>query len=324
MNESGEGGRPIGAVALLVVGIFGISTATLWARLSESAPGELAFRRLALTVPILWALTRWKKTPTPSIDVARCPVLVSGICLAVHFWAYFASLARLPDAAAVTLVFVSMHPILLLGVEVARGDVRLEGVRTAGVFLALFGSIWIVREELVRPEGSVFGVLLGILSAFGMVGYLWAGRSAQRFLPATIYAQRSYAVAAAWLGLGIFMAGRSLLPETPREWGIAGLLALFPTVLGHTPMNAALRHLPATVVSTAFLGEAVGAPLLVWLALDEVPPSGFWAGGIAVVTGIAVVVLRGRGDAPPRAGGARVGPTRSEAPRGPIESEATE
>ena len=73
------------------------------------------------------------------------------------------------------------------------------------------------------------------------------------------------------------------------------LLALFPTVLGHTPMNAALRHFPATVVSTAFLGEVVGASILVWIFLGEVPPDEFWGGGSAIIAGILAVTLSRRG-----------------------------
>jgi drug/metabolite transporter (DMT)-like permease len=262
--------RAIAPPLLLVIGILGMSTSSLWARLSESGPAELAFRRLILTVPILWLLARRRAGRAPPAAVARGAVLASGISLAIHFAAYFAALERL--SAAVTLVVVSLHPVFLVAIEALRGAVRLDRGRIAGVSLALAGTVWLAREELLRDDGSATGVILGLVSALAMVGYLLGGRVACRVLPPTEYARRCYGVA---------------------EWRIAALLAIFPTLLGHTPLNAALRSLPASVVSTAYLGEVVGASLLVWAFLHEVPPDGFWAGGAAIIAGIAIVATAG-------------------------------
>ena len=280
-------------VLLLVVGILGISTASLWARGSSASGSELAFRRLALTVPILLLLGWRTRAAVPSLATASGAVLVSGFSLAIHFSAYFASLARL-DSVAVTLVFVSLHPVLLLPIETWRGEIRPGARALVGVLLAFAGAAWLARDEGIREGGDLVGVALGVTSALGMVGYLLAGRRAGPRLGGAVYARRSYAVAALLLAIGIILDGGSLLPRSGTEWRIAILLALFPTVLGHTPMNASLRHLPATVVSTAFLGEVVGASLLVWLVLGEVPPAGFWVGGSAIVGGIVLVVLARR------------------------------
>jgi drug/metabolite transporter (DMT)-like permease len=98
------------------------------------------------------------------------------------------------------------------------------------------------------------------------------------------------------IGQGALSDGVGVIwPEDGKEWLLAGCLALFPTLLGHTPLNAALRHFPASVVSTAFLGEVAVAPLLVWLypGLGETPPAAFWSGGPLVVLGIATVAWRG-------------------------------
>ncbi len=288
--------KTLGPSLMLVVGILGISTASLWARGSSAGGAELAFRRLILTVPILWLIARSRARGEPVDSLARgAPwVLLSGISLAVHFSAYFASLARL-ESVAVTLVFVSLHPVLLFTIEglfppvrgAARSGLRLW--QLTGVLLAVGGSVGLAWDESLRDDGDPIGIAYGCLSAVGMVGYLLAGRRASRLLPATIYARRSYTVAAIILAMGVIASGGTLVPENGLEWRIALLLAFFPTVLGHTPMNAALNHLPATVVSTAFLGEVVGASILVWVFLGEVPPDGFWIFGSAIAAGVLVV-----------------------------------
>ena len=283
MTGRGEsvGRGSLGPYLLLTLGIAGISTASLWARLSGASGTELAFRRLILTVPILWLFTVRRGGSAAPQSVAAGPILVSGACLAVHFAAYFASLARL-ESVAVTLVFVSMHPVMLFAIEHrlrrAPRTSAAERRAFAGVLLAVAGSIWLARDELRREEGDLLGIGLGLVSALGMVGYLLAGRAVAGKLLPSVYARRTYAIAAMWLGVGLFIGGGNLIPTTAREWQIAGLLALFPTVLGHTPMNAALRHLPATVISTAFLGEVVGASPL-GLGLPRRSPADWLLGG---------------------------------------------
>ena len=66
MTEAPTEGAPrppfFGPSLLLLIGIAGISTASLWARGSSAGGAELAFRRLILTVPILWLLARGRGT----------------------------------------------------------------------------------------------------------------------------------------------------------------------------------------------------------------------------------------------------------------------
>ena len=302
MNSPAPSGRVGGAIALLILGIGGVSTASLWARGSDSTGVELAFRRLILTVPILWFLPRLfsrKKKGARNIrwrlGTELPAILVSGVSLALHFAAYFISLLRL-DSVAVTLVFVSLHPVLLLPIEAWRTRRAPSLGVVGGVFLALAGCLVLALEEGGRDGGDLWGIGWGVISAAAMVTYLLAGRRATQALPATVYAARSYLVAAITLAVGIVVLDGTvildgtLLPPNANEWRIALFLAIFPTVLGHTPLNAALRILPASVVSTAFLGEIVGASLLVWIVLAEVPPPGFAWGGPAIVGGILAVI----------------------------------
>ena len=297
MSRDAANAKIGGAVALLLLGIGGVSTASLWARGSDSTGAELAFRRLILTVPILWWLPRLlprrrgaeTTASSAGLGAELGAIVVSGVSLALHFAAYFISLLRL-ESVAVTLVFVSLHPVLLLPIEAIRQRRAPSLGVIGGVLLALAGCVVLALEEGAREGGDLGGIAWGVISAVAMVTYLLAGRRVTQSLPATVYAARSYLVAAVTLAIGLLLLGGELLPPTGKEWRIAFFLAIFPTVLGHTPLNAALRVLPASVVSTAFLGEIVGASLLVWIVLAEVPPPGFAWGGPAIVGGILAVI----------------------------------
>ena len=77
-------------------------------------------------------------------------------------------------------------------------------------------------------------------------------------------------------------------------WLFLVLLALGPQLIGHTTFNWSLRHLSATFVALAILGEPVGSAILAWLIFGE----GFSAlqlAGFALL--LAGIFLAGRGEA---------------------------
>lgn len=280
---------------LLVIGIFGISTSTLWIRLSDSEEVNLAFRRLAISVPVLWFLARQTKQAI-SISTQARAVLISGACLALHFGAWMASLAHLSVATSVVLVYV--HPVIVYVIEVIRGQARADALRLIGVIVTIIGTVILAmtagqETDQLGLKDPTLGVILALIGSLAFVGYIFAGRTASQQLPTSVYTCRAYGVAALLLLGYLIITGGLEAPDSGAEWGYALLLAVFPTLLGHTPLNAALNYLPPSVVSTAFLGEVAGAPLLVWAILGEVPPDVFWIGSPLVIAGILCVAWRG-------------------------------
>ena len=69
------------------------------------------------------------------------------------------------------------------------------------------------------------------------------------------------------------------------------LMALIPTLLGHTMQNWALGYLPAYIVSISLLAEPIGSGLLAWLFFQEIPSFGVILGGLIVIAGLYVVIL---------------------------------
>jgi drug/metabolite transporter (DMT)-like permease len=294
--------RSTGTWSLLIIGILGISTSTLWIRLATDQAGmeevQLAFLRLALALPVLWLLS-FREKPTPPGQCASS-ILLAGGCLALHFGAWMASLAYLSVATSVVLVY--LHPVIIYAIEVTRGRAQLKATRVGGVLLTLTGTTVLAwfAEESGQPaigDQKLWGMALSMIGSLAFVGYLLAGRTATEQMPTITYATRAYAVAAIGLLVWLGTMGSTVIPQSPMGWMFAGLLALFPTLLGHTPLNAALKRLPPTVVSTTYLGEMAGAPLLVWLVIQEAPPTSFWIGGPLVVAGIMAVAWKSESNA---------------------------
>ena len=104
---------------------------------------------------------------------------------------------------------------------------------------------------------------------------------------------------------GLFCFGIALAAGLPiahhdrATWGSFFLLALVPTVLGHTSLNHALRHLDVGWVSSATLAEPPLAGLVAALAWNEWPKAGAVFGYAVISAAVLLLVW----DATPRGAG---------------------
>jgi len=65
-------------------------------------------------------------------------------------------------------------------------------------------------------------------------------------------------------------------------------IALVPMIFGHTLYNWVLKWISAPVVSISLLGEPVGASILAFIVLGEVPGSLTMIGGAVTLAGILI------------------------------------
>jgi len=83
------------------------------------------------------------------------------------------------------------------------------------------------------------------------------------------------------------------LTDYPTEtWLIFLLLALVPTIVGHSLYNWLLKFVPAHKVATTILGEPIGASILAIIIFNEIP--GWWTiiGGVLILSGIFIVLKK--------------------------------
>ena len=66
------------------------------------------------------------------------------------------------------------------------------------------------------------------------------------------------------------------------------LLAILPQLVGHSSYNYALRFLSPTYVAIVSLAEPIGASILAFVLLREVPPPLTILGAIVILIGIGV------------------------------------
>jgi drug/metabolite transporter (DMT)-like permease len=282
--------------AFLAVGIamVSVSFASLLIKWSESPPFIIAAYRLALTclilVPYLLLTHGFKEIR----DFSRSELLlvgVSGVALTFHFGLWIVSLSL--TLVATSVILVTSHPIFVATVSHLLLKDRVRRVAAVGIVVAFAGVTVIYVTDYSAGSDNLMGDLLAFLGGICAGIYFLSGRVARRSLSVAPYAFSVYGLSAGLLFVAAFIAGDQLVVGDARELTLFVLMALVPTILGHTMFNYALGKLPAHVISTSVLGEPVGATILAYALLPGETP-GIWIiiGGALVVSGLYIALSR--------------------------------
>lgn len=281
---------------VLALSLAGISFAGPLVRLSQADPVVIAVWRLGfslLVVVVFLATTGewrdWRRISRGELALA----IAGGIALALHFWAWNASIHLTTIAASVTLV--NLQPAVVAAISAFALREAPTRLQLAGIALAILGAVVIAAPDLQKglaPAGNapLLGNLLALSAAVTAAIYYTIGRRLRRGLG--IWAYVGIVYAAAFLVLAAIAVGRGaqLSPQPTREIAIFAGLALGPMLLGHTGMNWALKFLPAYVVNLTVLGEPIGATLLGALlpSIRQIPSVSTLIGGAIVLSGVVI------------------------------------
>jgi drug/metabolite transporter (DMT)-like permease len=292
---------------VLALSLLGVSFAGPLVRLSAANPVTIAVWRLGFSLVIVAAFLiatgewrDWKRITTGELGLAAA----AGISLALHFWAWNASIHLTTIAASVTLV--SMQPVIVAAISAVALREAPTTRQLLGIAVAIAGAFVIAAPDLERGESvtanaPLLGNVLAISGAITAAIYYTIGRRLRRSLGIWAYVGIVYSTAFIVLALIAFAGGISLVPQPSREIAIFAGLALGPMLLGHTGMNWTLKFLPAYVVNLTVLGEPVGATLLGALlpSIRQIPPPSTLLGGAIVLVGVIIAAGGGSRRAAP-------------------------
>jgi drug/metabolite transporter (DMT)-like permease len=226
---------------------------------------------------------------TPTVKQNLHWLVAIGITLSLHFSTWFQSLFMTSVAASVVLVdsspiFTAILSTILLGEALRRRS-------WIGIIIAVAGAIFLAWGDFGGTDTvALTGDLLALTGAIFLALYFIGGRRFAKEMPITVYTFVIYLIAAVTtLGICIPL-NLNVLVFDPNEVLIFISLAIFPTVLGHSVNNYLLTKVPAYVVSSAVLGEPIGAAILAAIIFTEIPGSTIVIGFIVILIGVAIVL----------------------------------
>ncbi|WP_437316119.1 DMT family transporter [Sorangium sp. So ce385] len=260
--------------------------------------GRVALAAVALSLLDLRAIAR----SAAGLSLRqRAAVLCAGLLLAAHFALFLWGLDRTSIAAALSLI--SLEPLAVVLCAWAFFRVRPTRAEQAGVLLATVGAL-VIASAAGAGEHRLSGDLMvvGATVLYGL--YVSFARALRDALPARSYAALVYASAAVFLAAALPAAPGALegVAPPPAHAAVAIVaLALIPTLVGHTAVQAAARRMSPSIIALVSPGETLGGIAIGALWLGAIPTTTEIAGAAIILAGATVAIF---GSSPPAAGGA--------------------
>lgn len=287
----------LSVISALFIGLTAIGFAPILVRLApHTSPLVLVVYRTvfaALMLLPVWLWTRNKQTSSEKVQ-ERWWIVLSGMCLGLHFICWLSSLYYTSVASA--SVLVTVHPIIMILVERLWYKRSFALTTWIGVLLTFGGSLFlgISDSQTDQPFANpLFGNLLALAAAVIFVVYLLIGQQIRKKRAWIDYVFPVYFYAAATCVIIAVVLGKNLLDiSTIGVWAGAGL-AFGPQVLGHGSMNYAVKFVSPTLLSTLVLVEPLLASVLAYFLFAELPPLTSITAMAIILAGVGLTWRRG-------------------------------
>ncbi len=276
-------------IVFLVIGLAAASQSGNIIRIGDAHPVAMTAWRLLIATLLLAPLAGRELALLSRLKKADLLLLLlAGVCLAFHFFAWIAAV-QLTSVANAAVCF-SINPVMtaFAGYLIFREKVGprllvsiLLGI--AGVSVIGGGDLSFNREHLA---GDSYAVLCSAL----FTAYFLLGKRLRKMLPTGTYVTAVYGTAAVASFACIAFIDLPAIEYSSRTWLCFVLLALVPTMIGHTSFNNAVRYINAGKIATATLSEPLLAGLVAYLAWDENITVQTAAGYVLICISVVVLV----------------------------------
>src|SRR5256885_3444756 len=208
---------------VLALAMLGISFAGPLVRLSNADAVTIAVWRLGFSLLIVAAFLiatsewrDWRRLRGHQFLLA----LTAGVSLALHFWAWNASIHLTTIAASVTLV--NLQPAIVAAISAIALKERPSSKQILGISIAIGGALIIAAPDFSssgRANAPLVGNLLAASAALTAAIYYTIGRALRRLLG--IWAYVAIVYGAAFVTLTVVALLREVALSPPPRLGLA-------------------------------------------------------------------------------------------------------
>jgi drug/metabolite transporter (DMT)-like permease len=280
------------ALVALFAGATCIALSPIWVRVSDVGPTVSAFWRVALAVPLLWAVAALLPQRAARADRRqRWLLAAAGLAFAgdLAFWHWSIQATSVANAtllANLASIFVTLAAWLLW-------RQRPSAQFLVGLALSLAGVALLVRASLGFSSSALLGDAFGVITAMFYAWYLLTVKRLRDLGAATLRLMAVTTTLTAVVLLPVALAsGEVLLPSSAGGWLVLLGLAWVTHAGGQGLIAYALAHLPAAFSSVGLLLQPVMAAAFAWMLLGEPLVALQFAGGAVV---LAAIYLARRG-----------------------------
>jgi drug/metabolite transporter (DMT)-like permease len=277
----------------LAVGLVAASQSGNIVRIGDAHPLAIAAWRLVIAAALLAPLAgrglaqlarlTWKD---------RALLVAAGAALAAHLVAWIAAVQMTTVANA--SVIYAINPVLTAGAAWLVFRERVTGRLAVAIALGLVGVALLSWSNIGLKPGQLAGDGAALLCSALFTAYFLLGKRLRNTLDTTVYVTALYGIAAACCFAGMALLDLPLVEYDGRTWLCFALMAVVPTMIGHTSFNNAVRWIPAGRIATLTLSEPMLAGVVAYFAWGEAVTGGLLAGYALICASVLVMVLERR------------------------------
>jgi drug/metabolite transporter (DMT)-like permease len=291
MQESNEDSPQTFANYAILIAVVAVSFSAILIRWSDSHPFVIAAYRMGITSLILLPLVLAKYiSEIKKIKRNELIFMIAiGMILALHFGSWIASLEETSVASSVILV--TSHPLFVAIVSHYIFREKLQTIGYIGILIAFTGIIILTIGDYELGGSNLKGDVLALIGSIAAGIYILGGRKSRRSVSLIPYVFIVYSICTICLLAACVAVSAPLYPLPLSEYELFILMAIIPTILGHTFYNYALKYVKAQVISVSLLGEPIGSSILAYILLSEAAPRFTIIGGALILPGIYLAYI---------------------------------
>jgi drug/metabolite transporter (DMT)-like permease len=218
-------------------------------------------------------------------------MLLAGVVHALNLSLLFFSLEF--TSVLVSTVLRQTSPLWVLFMEIIFLHAAFSGRIWVAVIVTVTGAVLVGfggAGGLDAGTHPAIGGGLAFLNAIMNGVYLLIGRRTRNRIGFLPYSWFVFTCAAVVISVVVSLTRAPVLGFSPAGYAWAVAVTLIAQVFGHIPINAVLRHFPATLLSLSLQISVVAAAVLAYFTLGEVPALLQIVGSALILGGVVLAL----------------------------------
>ncbi len=271
----------------IILGVFFVSFAAIFVKLTEIKPSVIAMYRLGigglLLLPFALSNKGFSKLKFKDYKL----IIFGGFIISLHYLSWFTSL-RFTSVTSSTLI-ICTEPLVALAFGYALYREKIAKNQFIILIIALLGVTIVAWGDLSLNQEAIFGDALTFLAVIFFVVYLLIGKNVVKKHSFIIYTSLLFLSASIILFLYNLILGYNTFNFQLKDWYVLILISIIPNA-GQLIFNYTLRYVKSSLIATTILLEPIFATILAVIILKDQVLINQIVGGIIIIASVYIYI----------------------------------